>query len=237
MLQVENIVSGYGAARILDGISLEVRKGELVAIVGPNGAGKTTLLLALSKIIPCSEGTIIFDGINITSWPSHKVIQLGLAHVPEGRQVISPLSVYDNLILGTYSRHRVLTRIQKEEQLDLVFRTFPILKDRKKQISGSLSGGEQQMLAIARGLMSKPKLLLADEPSIGLSPIVVSSIGKVLKELNEQGLTILLVEQNAVLALGLSQRAYVLNKGKVVLEGKSSELARGELLRKLYLPT
>jgi len=235
MLKLEGVVSGYNKIIVLKGVSLRLDLGEMVAVVGPNGAGKTTLLKTISNIIPCKKGKIVFEGDNISKISSPSIVKRGIVQVPEGRQVIAPLSVYDNLLLGAYAKRWGYSKKEKDKQLSFVFNMFPILRDRKRQLSGTLSGGEQQMLAIARALMAKPKLILADEPSIGLAPAIVSLIGAVLKDLNYNGITILLVEQNAALALKVSKRAYVLTQGRVALEGESVKLWQTDLIKKLYL--
>ncbi len=235
MLRLENISSGYGSIEVLHSISLTVNSGEIVSIIGANGAGKSTLLRTISALLPCKGGGIIFEDHDITRFPPDKVVGLGLVQVPEGRQVFTPLTVYENLLLGTYSRHRQLGKGEKERLFSLVFDLFPILYERKQQLAGTLSGGEQQMLALGRALMAQPRLLLLDEPSLGLAPTVVSSISRVLQELNRQGLTILLVEQNALLALRLAQRAYVLDTGRIVLQGEAKDLLHNDQVRRIYL--
>ncbi|HXK58201.1 MAG TPA: ABC transporter ATP-binding protein, partial [Gammaproteobacteria bacterium] len=210
-----------------------VNPGELVAIVGANGAGKTTLLLTLSGVQKASGGSIVFDGADITRMASHKIVQSGICHVPEGRQVFAPLGVEDNLKLGAYCFRDDKVRIA--EELEKIYQLFPILKEKQRQPAGTLSGGQQQMLAIGRALLGRPRLLLLDEPSMGLAPLLVEEIFRVVKELNDGGVTVLLVEQNANAALGIADRGYVLETGRVILTAKADELRADEAVRKAYL--
>lgn len=235
MLNLENVSSGYGPVEVIHSISLSINRGELVSIIGTNGAGKTTLLRTISALVPCRSGKIIFEDCDVTRFPPHKIVELGLVQVPEGRQILAPLTVYENLLLGTYGRRRSFGSHEKEELFEFVYNLFPILSERKKQIAGTLSGGEQQMLALGRALMAKPKLLLLDEPSLGLAPVVIEDIRRVLLELNSSGLTILLVEQNALLALKLAKRAYVLDVGYIAIEGNSLDLLQNDEVKRIYL--
>lgn len=232
MLKVDNITVQYGRAPALRGVSLELGEGEFVCVIGSNGAGKTTLLMTLSGILKPTTGSIEFLGGRIERAPSHKIVKLGMAHIPQGRQLFPDMSVFENLQLGGWgaSNNR-----GSEERLEQVFRYFPRLAERSKQKAGTLSGGEQQMLAIGRALMSDPKLLLLDEPSSGLAPMIVENLAEIMIDLNKKGLPILLVEQNAFLALEITTRAYVLETGSVVSSGKSSDLMESDLVRKAYL--
>ena len=233
LLKIEDLTSHYGPICALQRISLEVNPGELVAIVGANGAGKTTLLLTLSGVQKASGGSIVFDGADITRMASHKIVQSGICHVPEGRQVFAPLGVEDNLKLGAYCFRDDKVRIA--EELEKIYQLFPILKEKRRQPAGTLSGGQQQMLAIGRALLGRPRLLLLDEPSMGLAPLLVEEIFRVVKELNDGGVTVLLVEQNANAALGIADRGYVLETGRVILTAKADELRADEAVRKAYL--
>jgi branched-chain amino acid transport system ATP-binding protein len=233
LLDVENICTRYGPIQALHDISLSVHPGELVAIVGANGAGKTTLLHTLSGILRAERGSIRFDGQEITRLPPHQVVKSGICQVPEGRQVFPPLSVEDNLRLGAYSLRREKDWV--EQQLAGIYQLFPILQEKAGQSAGTLSGGQQQMLAIGRALLGRPRLLLLDEPSMGLAPLLVEEIFRVIQGLNEKGVTILLVEQNARAALGIADRGYVLETGKVVLSASAAQLLADEAVRKAYL--
>ena len=233
LLQVEDLTSHYGPIQALHGISLEVNPGELVAMVGANGAGKTTLLHTLSNVHKASGGKIHFEGKEITRTPPHKIVQAGICHIPEGRQVFAPLSVEDNLLLGSFSQRR--NKAWVEEELGKIYQLFPILKEKHRQAAGTLSGGQQQMLAMGRALLGNPKLLLLDEPSMGLAPLLVAEIFRVVRELNEKGVTILLVEQNAKAALGIADRGYVLETGRVVLSADADDLLADEAVQKAYL--
>ena len=235
MLRLEQVNTYYGRIQALRGVALEVAEGEIVAVIGSNGAGKTTLLNTISAMVPARSGQITFDGQPITNLSPEKVVRLGISQVPERRQVFGTMSVLDNLILGAYHRHRRDGKEEIERDLEFVFETFPLLKDRVKQAAGTLSGGEQQMLALGRGWMAKPRLLLMDEPSLGLAPLVTREIFRVSGELREHGMTILLVEQNARAALELADRAYVMESGQVVLEGTTAQLAADERVQTVYL--
>ena len=232
MLEIAEIVTGYGDMKVLNGVSLHVDSGEAVALVGSNGAGKTTLLRAISGLIPVWSGSIVFDGKELTKLPAHTLAGLGIAHIPQGRGVLSQLTVNDNLILGAYTRS---AKPKRAATLDKVYELFPMLGEKREHLGGSLSGGQQQMLAIARALMSHPKLLILDEPSLGLAPIVVASVFKIIKEISAEGVSMLLIEQNLVEALAVSSRGYVLETGRVVLEGPSEELAANQEVRAAYL--
>lgn len=233
LLKVEHLAAAYGGIRALDDISLEVREGEIVAVLGANGAGKSTLLKCLSRERKPSAGSIVFRGKPLPSRP-YKVVESGMVIVPEGRQIFYKLSVYDNLRVGCSLRK---DRTGIKEDLEMVYEMFPRLKERENQYGGLLSGGEQQMLAIARGLMACPKLMMLDEPSLGLAPIIVNQIMEILKNLNEKGTTILLIEQNARKALKLCDRAYLMNVGHIVAEGRGEELVNNEQLMQAYLGT
>jgi branched-chain amino acid transport system ATP-binding protein len=232
MLEVRDLVAGYGRAQALWEIDLRVEDGEIVTMLGPNGAGKSTLVNAISGLIATWSGTVELDGRGLTDVPSHRVAERGIAVVPEGRRIFPEMSVADNLAVGAYNRR---AREASDETLAWVHGIFPRLEERSGQPAGSLSGGEQQMLAIGRALMAKPSLLLLDEPSLGLAPIMVEAIFEVLRQINESGVSILLVEQNAIDALNLATRGYVLEEGRIVIEGASSELLENEALRKAYL--
>lgn len=233
LLVLENVHTYYGNVHALKGISLTVEEGEIVTLIGANGAGKTTTLRTISGLIKPREGRIIFDGQELNKVPAHKIVHMGISHAPEGRKVFPTLTVEENLLLGAYSLGNDRKAIEANKER--VFALFPRLAERRKQLAGTLSGGEQQMLAIGRALMSRPRLLLLDEPSLGLAPMLVKAIFETIKEINRQGVTILLVEQNAKAALKLAQRAYVLETGRVVLSGPSHELIRDERVRKAYL--
>ena len=232
MLEVKDLHVHYGVIEAIKGISFEVNKGEVIALIGANGAGKTTTLHTISGLIKPSAGTVLFEGKDIVKIPGHKIVSLGMAHVPEGRRVFAQLSVYENLLMGAY------TRKDKEEiqnSLQIVYDRFPRLEERKNQMAGTLSGGEQQMLAMGRALMSNPGIILMDEPSMGLSPIFVNEIFDIIQKVSEAGTTVLLVEQNAKKALSIADRAYVLETGKIVLEGKADELMNDDSIKKAYL--
>lgn len=233
MLEIKDLVVNYGAIRALQGISLQVEKGEIVALIGANGAGKSTTLRTVSGLIKPAAGKAFFNRKEISALPAHEIVALGITHVPEGRRVFPYMSVVENLEMGAYSRKEPKARIK--EDIEKVFRRFPRLLERKKQLAGTLSGGEQQMLAIGRALMTKAPLLLMDEPSMGLAPLLVQEIFAIIEEINAQGTTILLVEQNAQMALSIANRAYVLETGKIVLAGRAAELAENPEVRKVYL--
>lgn len=233
MLQVNNLNVYYGAIHALKGVSLEVPQGSIVTLIGANGAGKSTILRALSGLVRASSGRIEFDGRDITREAPHKIVGLGLCHSPEGRRVFARLSVKDNLELGAFLRH---DHAGIKSDLEQIFTLFPRLKERVKQQAGTLSGGEQQMLAIGRALMGRPRLLMLDEPSLGIAPILVQEIFRTVKQINEtKKMTILLVEQNANQALKLAHHAYVLETGKLVLQGKASDLAQDQRVKDAYL--
>jgi len=232
MLKIENLYVSYGPIEAIHGVSFEIKDGEIVSILGSNGAGKTTILKTISGILKPKSGIIAFDGKVIGGLDPSEIVKLGIIHVPEGRHIFPDLTVKENLILGGY----FLNQKEIRANLDYVFQIFPILKDRINEKAGSLSGGEQQMLAIGRGLMAKPKILLLDEPSLGLAPIVITTIFNILYDLSKkEGLSVLLVEQNAKKALNISDRAYVLMNGVIILSGLSSELKDREEVKKLYL--
>jgi len=235
LLQVENINTYYGNIHALKDVSLHVDSGEIVAVIGANGAGKTTLLNTLSGVLHPRTGKVLFEDQPIGKLSPDKVVRVGISQVPERRQVFSTLNVLDNLLLGAYLRHGREPKEEIGNDLDYVFGIFPILKDRQKQMGGTLSGGEQQMLAVGRGLMARPKLLLMDEPSLGLAPLLVREIFRVVGELRQHGATVLLVEQNARAALKLADRGYVMETGNVVLEGTSEELLGDERVQEAYL--
>ena len=232
MLKVTDLQVYYGVIQALKGISFEVNEGEVIALIGANGAGKTTILHTVTGLINQKAGKIEFEGKDISHTPAYKIVAEGMAHVPEGRRVFAELSVYDNLMMGAYTR-----KDKKEiaETLEMVYKRFPRLEERKKQMAGTLSGGEQQMLALGRALMSKPKIILMDEPSMGLSPIFVNEIFDIIKAVSASGTTVLLVEQNAKKALSIADRAYVLETGKIILEGDAKVLMNDERVKKAYL--
>jgi branched-chain amino acid transport system ATP-binding protein len=237
MLKIKNINTYYGQVHALKNVSLHLNAGEIVTLIGANGAGKTTVLNTLSALTPARSGEIHFEGSHIQSLSPDKVVELGISQVPEGRQVFKPLSVEDNLELGAYLRYRKREgRGAIKKDIEIVYNLFPRLQERRKQMAGTLSGGEQQMLAIGRALMAKPKLLLLDEPSMGLAPLVVKEIFKVIEQLrNEKGTAILLVEQNAKAALSIADRGYVLETGKVILEENAAELLENKEVQRAYL--
>ena len=233
ILKLNSVSSGYGKVAVLHEVSIELSPGEIVSIVGSNGAGKTTLLKTVSRFLPLSTGSIEFLGKSLNKAEAHTLVQLGIAHVPEGRKVFPRMSVAENLELGAYALN--LNPAEKKVLAEQVFELFPVLRDRSGQLAGTLSGGEQQMLAIGRALMSKPKLLLLDEPSMGIAPILVEKIFQTVADLNRSGLSILLVEQDATAALSISARGYVLETGRVVLSATSSELLNHPDIKKAYL--
>ncbi len=231
MLSVSGLHVYYGEIHALKGLSLEVGKGEIVALLGPNGAGKTTTLKTLSGLLPPSEGRITLEGRSLVGIPSHEIVRMGIAHVPEGRRIFNRLTVLENLELGAYTRQDGGIG----EDLERVFTLFSRLRERQTQVAGTLSGGEQQMLAIARALMARPRLLLLDEPSMGLAPVLVEQIFETVQDINRQGTTILLVEQNAAMALSVANRGYVLETGAIVLSGSAAELQENAEVRRAYL--
>ena len=224
MLNVQDLCVNYGMIQAVKGVSFEVNKGEIVALIGANGAGKTSILHTITGIIQAKSGSVSFEDMDITKKPSHKIVAMGMAHVPEGRRVFAQLTVLENLKLGAYTR-----RDTKEIE------RFPRLEERKSQLAGTLSGGEQQMLAMGRALMSKPRLIVMDEPSMGLSPLYVNEIFKLIEDIHSLGTTVLLIEQNAKKALSIADRAYVLETGNITLSGKASELMDNDLVKKAYL--
>ena len=234
LLHLEKAVAGYGENEILRGTSISVDLGELVSLIGPNGAGKTTIFRTVSGILRLKQGRKLFNGSDITNFPAHEISKLGVAQVPEGRIVFPSLTVLQNILLGCYPVYRQLKKRGRTERLHSVFEIFPILSERKSQLAGTLSGGEQQMLAIGRALIANPKLLLLDEPSLGLAPQVVELIFNVMSSLRKRGVTILLAEQNAVAALELTDRAYLIEDGQVVLHGPSKELTRDDKVKRVY---
>lgn len=232
MLEVKDLQVYYGLIQAIKGVSFEVNQGEIIALIGANGAGKTTILHTITGLIQPKSGSVIFEGTDITKVPGHKIVSMGMAHVPEGRRVFANLSVYQNLKMGAY--------IQKDkkvigETLEMIYKHFPRLEERKNQLAGTLSGGEQQMLAMGRALMSSPKMILMDEPSMGLSPLLVKEVFSIIEYCHESGITILLVEQNAKMALGIADRAYVLETGNITISGKADEMLENEDVKKAYL--
>lgn len=232
LLEVKNLEVYYGVINALKGISFEVNEGEIVTLIGANGAGKTTTMNSVMGFIQPKGGEIIYDGKNIVGHATHKIMRSGLTQVPEGRRIFSELNVYENLIMGAYTNK---DRASVKKDLENIYTLFPRLEERKTQMAGMLSGGEQQMLAMGRAMMSHPKLLMLDEPSMGLAPILVSQVFDMIKHLNETGTTILLVEQNAEKALSIADRAYVMENGAITLSGTGAELASSEQVRKAYL--
>ena len=232
LLEVKDLEVNYGLIKAIKGVSFEVNEGEIVALIGANGAGKTTIMHSVNGLIPKAAGSVILEDKDVTASPAHKLLGLGMAQVPEGRRIFQELSVYENLQMGFYSAKN---KADFDKLLEEVYQNFPILKERKNQIAGTLSGGEQQMLAMSRALMSRPKLLLLDEPSMGLSPLYVSTIFEMIKKVNSQGTTVLLVEQNAKKALSIADRAYVLEIGKIVKTGTGKDLLSDDEIQKAYL--
>lgn len=234
MLHVRNLNTRYGPIHVLKNVSLHVDQGEIVSIIGANGAGKTTLLISISGLITPVSGEIVFDGCRLNGVSPDRIVSMGIAHAPEGRQVFSPLTVNENLRLGAYAREKT-SRQEIQEDIERVLNLFPRLEERKEQTAGTLSGGEQQMLAIGRAIMAKPSLLLLDEPSLGLAPKLVEVIIQTIVDLNREGTTILLVEQNARKALEISHRAYVLETGRITIQGPAGDLAEDSEIRRAYL--
>ena len=232
MLEIKDLQVYYGMINAIKGVSFDVNAGEVIALIGANGAGKTTILHTITGLVTPKSGSIIFEGHDLLKTPAHNIIKLGMAHVPEGRRIFQQLTVYENLKLGAYI---MKDKKQVEKNLEYVYSHFPRLKERKNQVAGTLSGGEQQMLAMGRALMSNPKILLLDEPSMGLSPLLVNEIFGIIKEVSADGTTVFLVEQNAKKALSIADRAYVLETGKISLSGKASELINDENVKKAYL--
>lgn len=232
MLEVKNLEVYYGVICALKGIDFEVNQGEIVTLIGANGAGKTTTMQSVVGLIPKRSGIVTFDGHDITKTPCHKIVHYGMTQVPEGRRIFQELTVYENLLMGAYS---VKNQSNFAEEIEAIYNRFPRLKERRNQIAGTLSGGEQQMLAMGRAIISHPKLLMLDEPSMGLSPLLVDQVFEIIKDINRDGTTILLVEQNAGKSLAISDRAYVLENGKIVLTGTGKELSESEMVKKAYL--
>ncbi len=232
MLEIKDLEVNYGMIKAIRGVSFEVNKGEVIALIGANGAGKTTILHTITGLIAAKHGSIMFNGKELTKTPAHKIVGMGMAHVPEGRRIFQQLTVYENLMMGAYTRK---DKAEIAESLAAVYAHFPRLEERKIQVAGTLSGGEQQMLAMGRALMSKPSIVLMDEPSMGLSPLYVNEIFGIIQEIRNEGTTVLLVEQNAKKALSIADRAYVLETGTVKLSGKASDLINDESIKKAYL--
>lgn len=232
MLHVENLEVYYGAIHAIKGVSFDVKQGEIIALIGANGAGKTTILHTITGLVPAHSGNVNFNGTELTKTAPHKIVGLGMAHVPEGRRIFQQLTVYENLMLGAYTRK---DNSEIENTLSTVFKRFPRLEERRTQVAGTLSDGEQQMLAMGRALMSHPSIILMDEPSMGLSPLYVNEIFDIIKSVNEAGTTVLLVEQNAKKALSIADRAYVLETGNIVLSGDAKNLINDESVKKAYL--
>ena len=232
LLEIKDLEVFYGMIQAIKGVSFQVNEGEVIALIGANGAGKTTILHTVTGLLEAKKGSVFFDGKDITKTPAHKIVSMGMAHVPEGRRVFANLSVYQNLRMGAYT---MKDKQEIEKTLKTVYKRFPRLEERKNQLAGTLSGGEQQMLAMGRALMSHPRIILMDEPSMGLSPIFVNEIFDIIKEVSASGTTVLLVEQNAKKALSISDRGYVLETGKIVLEGRSEDLLNNDSIKKAYL--
>ena len=232
MLEIKDLEVYYGMIQAIKGVSFDVNEGEVIALIGANGAGKTTILHTITGLINAQKGSVWFEGKDITKVPAHKIVSMGMAHVPEGRRVFANLTVLQNLKMGAYTRK---DKTEIEQTLDSIYKRFPRLMERQNQLAGTLSGGEQQMLAMGRALMSHPKIILMDEPSMGLSPIFVNEIFDIIKSVSASGTTVLLVEQNAKKALSIADRAYVLETGKIVLSGKTSELLNNDSIKKAYL--
>ena len=232
MLEIKDLEVYYGVIQAIKGISFEVNQGEVIALIGANGAGKTTTLHTITGLISPKKGSVVFEGKDITKVPAHKIVSMGMAHVPEGRRVFAELSVYENLKMGAYTRS---DKNEIEESLANVYKRFPRLEERKNQMAGTLSGGEQQMLAMGRALMSRPKIILMDEPSMGLSPILVNEIFDIIRSVSESGTTVLLVEQNAKKALAIADRAYVLETGRITMTGNAKDHLEDDSIKKAYL--
>ena len=232
MLEIKDLEVYYGMIQAIKGVSFDVNEGEVIALIGANGAGKTTILHTITGLINAKKGSVCFEGKDITKVPAHKIVSMGMAHVPEGRRVFANLTVLQNLKMGAYTRK---DKTEIDQTLDTIYKRFPRLMERQNQLAGTLSGGEQQMLAMGRTLMSHPKIILMDEPSMGLSPIFVNEIFDIIKSVSASGTTVLLVEQNAKKALSIADRAYVLETGKIVLSGQASDLLNNDSIKKAYL--
>ncbi len=232
MLTINDLHVSYGVINAIKGVSFEVNEGEIIALIGANGAGKTTILHTITGLVPAKSGSIMFGGVDLLKTPAHKIVSMGMAHVPEGRRIFQELTVLENLKMGAYTRK---DKQEIADSLEMVYKRFPRLEERKSQIAGTLSGGEQQMLAMGRALMSHPKIILMDEPSMGLSPLYVTEIFDIIKEVNSTGTTVLLVEQNAKKALSIANRAYVLETGNIALSGDAKELMNNDSVKKAYL--
>ena len=232
MLEIKDLEVYYGMIQAIKGVSFDVNEGEVIALIGANGAGKTTILHTITGLLSPKKGSVLFEGQDITKIPAHKIVSLGMAHVPEGRRVFAQMTVYQNLKMGAYTRS---SKEEIEANLEKVYKRFPRLEERKNQLAGTLSGGEQQMLAMGRALMSNPKIILMDEPSMGLSPILVNEIFDIIQSVSASGTTVLLVEQNAKKALSIADRAYVLETGKIVMSGEASKLMNDDSIKKAYL--
>lgn len=232
MLEINDLVVNYGLIQAIKGVDFHVNEGEVIALIGANGAGKTTILHTVTGLLSPKSGSVMFEGVDISKIKPHKIVAKGMAHVPEGRRVFANLTVLQNLKMGAYTRK---SNVEKQETLEMIYKRFPRLEERKNQLAGTLSGGEQQMLAMGRALMSKPKIILMDEPSMGLSPIYVNEIFDIIKEVSEAGTTVLLVEQNAKKALSIADRAYVIETGRIILEGDAKVLMDDESVKKAYL--
>ena len=232
MLEIKDLKVNYGMIQAIKGVSFHVEEGEVIALIGANGAGKTTILHTITGLLAPKEGSVIFEGTDITKIQAHKIVSMGMAHVPEGRRVFANLTVLQNLKMGAYTRK---DKAEIQETLEMIYKRFPRLEERQNQLAGTLSGGEQQMLAMGRALMSHPKIILMDEPSMGLSPIYVNEIFQIIQDVSKSGTTVLLVEQNAKKALSIADRAYVLETGNIVLEGRASTLLDNDDIKKAYL--
>lgn len=232
MLEVKNLKVNYGMIQAIKGVSFHVEQGEVIALIGANGAGKTTILHTITGLLAPTEGSVLFEGTDITKIPAHKIVSMGMAHVPEGRRVFANLTVLQNLKMGAFTRK---DKAEIQETLSMIYQRFPRLQERQNQLAGTLSGGEQQMLAMGRALMSRPNIILMDEPSMGLSPIYVKEIFQIIQDVSKTGTTVLLVEQNAKKALAIADRAYVLETGNIVLEGDAKELLKNDDIKKAYL--
>lgn len=232
MLEIKDLQVCYGVINAIKGVSFEVNEGEIIALIGANGAGKTTILHTITGLVPAKSGSIMFEGTDLMKTPAHRIVSMGMAHVPEGRRIFQELTVLENLKMGAYTRK---DKKEISDTLEMVYKRFPRLEERKSQIAGTLSGGEQQMLAMGRALMSHPKIILMDEPSMGLSPLYVTEIFDIIKEVNAGGTTVLLVEQNAKKALSIANRAYVLETGNIALTGDAKELMNNDSVKKAYL--